>query len=47
MTDEAGSIVLEVFEAVQSRGGEPGHDGKRGKSVRRAADQAYRVCPQT
>jgi len=29
MTDEDWSIVLEVFDAVQSRRGEPGHDDRK------------------
>jgi transposase len=29
MTDEDWSIVLEVFDAVQSRSGEPGHDDRK------------------
>ncbi len=29
MTDEDWSIVLEVFDAVQTRSGEPGHDDRK------------------
>ena len=29
MTDDDWSIVLEVFDAVQSRSGEPGHDDRK------------------
>jgi hypothetical protein len=32
MTEDDWSIVVEVFEAAQSRRGEPGHDGNRGKT---------------